>query len=485
MNDSNEILEVDVAVIGAGSAGLVAFRQASKYAERVVLIEGGDYGTTCARVGCMPSKLLIAAAEAAHSARHAEQFGVHAESLRVDGPAVMERVRRERDRFVGFVLESVEGIPARQRIRGMARFVDAHTLAIDDGPRIHAERVVIATGSRPHVVPFLRDAGERLVTNDEVFDWRDLPESVAVFGPGVIGLELGQALARLGVRVRMFGVGGAIGPIQDPEIRRIALETFNEEFPLDPDAETTGIREVEHGVEVSFKDDSGNEQTETFEKLLAATGRRPNVDGLGLENTGLELDDNGMPVFDRHTLRCGDSSIFIAGDANNEVPILHEAADEGRIAGANAGRYPTVQAGRRRTPLSIVFTDPQIATVGLTIQQTDERCRGRFAIGSVDFSGQGRSRVMGRNRGLLRVYGEHGSGRFMGAEMFGPAAEHIGHLLAWSAQQRLDVDEMLDMPFYHPVIEEGLRTALRDLHDQLLLGPELPADECMDCGPGT
>lgn len=484
MNDPGRELEIDVAVIGFGTAGMVAFRQARKHTDKIVLIEGGPFGTTCARVGCMPSKLLIAAADTAHSARHADRFGVHPGSVRIDGKAVMERVRRERERFVGFVLESVDKIPETQRIQGMAKFDGPNIIVVENGPRIRAERIVIATGSRTNVVPFLEDAGSRLVTNDQVFDWEDLPESVAVFGPGVIGLEIGQALSRLGVRVKMFGVGGAVGPIQDPEIRRIALETFNREFFLDPDVETTGIRELENGVEVRYRDDNGEEVTEVFDYLLAATGRRPNVDGLGLESTGLALDERGVPDFDRYTLRCGDSSIFIAGDANNDLPLLHEAADEGRIAGANAGAYPEVQAGLRRAPLSIVFTDPQIATVGLTIQQTDERCRGCFAVGSVDFANQGRSRVMGRNHGLLRVYGEHGTGRFMGAEMFGPAAEHIAHLLAWSAQQQLRVTEMLDMPFYHPVIEEGLRTALRDLHDKLGLGPESP-EECMDCGPGT
>jgi len=474
---------VDVAVIGAGTAGLGAYRQARNYAEKVVLIEGGAYGTTCARVGCMPSKLLIAAADAAHHARHTETFGVHVDAVRVDGRAVLQRVRTERDRFVGSVLKSVDEIPAEDRIEGTARFEDDHTLLIDGSMRVRADRIVIATGSRTNVVPFLEDAGGRLMTSDDVFEWEDLPDSVAVFGPGVIGLELGQALSRLGVRVRMFGVGGAVGPIQDDEIRKIALQTFNEEFPLDPDATTHGIRETDNGVEITFDDADGHKTTETFDYLLAVTGRRPNVDRLGLENTSLELDDRGMPSFDRYTLQCGASHIFIAGDANNEIPLLHEAADQGRIAGTNAGKFPDVRVGLRRTPLAVVFSDPQIATAGRTIQQTDERCKGCYAIGSVNFESQGRSRVMGRNRGLLRVYGEHGSGRFMGAEMFGPAAEHIAHLLAWSAQQRLTVADMLDMPFYHPVVEEGLRTALRDLNHRLKLGPVGP-EHCLDCGPG-
>jgi dihydrolipoamide dehydrogenase len=203
-----------------------------------------------------------------------------------------------------------------------------------------------------------------------------------------------------------------------------------------------------------------------------------------LENTGLLLNDHGVPVFDRLTLQCGNSTIFIAGDASNDIPLLHEAADQGRIAGENAGRYPDIQPGLRRTPLAVVFTDPQITSVGFSLKQLNQHFKGRFAQGFVSFEDQGRSRVMLVNQGLLKVYAEHGSGLFLGAEMFDPAAEHIGHLLAWAAQQRMTVSSMLEMPFYHPVIEEGLRTALRDLNHKLHIGPEL-IDRCMDCGPGA
>ena len=476
--------QVDVAIIGGGTAGMVAWGQASKTSDQVVLIEGERFGTTCARVGCMPSKLLISAADAAHQMQHAGQFGVHANGVRIDGRAVMARVRRERDRFVDGVLKSVEKIPEPQRILSRARFLDRHRLALDNGDIIRADRIVIATGSSTHIVPFLNRAGPRLITSDDIFEWEDLPESVAVFGPGVIGLELGQALARLGVRVRMFGVGGLVGPIRDESIRKLALETFNREFPLDADAKTHEISQTDDGVMISFDDADGDEVSETFDWLLAATGRRPNLKGLGLENTGLKLDERGVPLFDRYTLQCGTSPIFIAGDVNNELALLHEAADEGRIAGQNAGQWPDVRAGMRRSPISVVFTDPQIASVGLNIEQVDERCQGCFSVGEINFSGQGRSRVIGKNRGLLRVYGEHGSNLFLGAEMFGPAAEHLAHLLAWSAQSRLTVSQMLDMPFYHPVIEEGLRSALQDLAHKLKRGPER-SEDCMNCGPGT
>lgn len=475
--------EVDVAIIGVGTAGMVAYQRVRKVTDKVVLIEADQYGTTCARVGCMPSKLLIAAADNARQMRLGELFGVSSGDVHVDGRRVMKRVRAERDRFVGSVIRSVEKFPEEHRLMGHARFVGPNRLVVGNDTDVHAQRIIIATGSRPNVPGFLKDAKDRLVVNDDIFEWHDLPDSVAVFGPGVIGLELGQALSRLGVRVRMFGAGGAVGPIQDGRIRDYALKTFNAEFPLDPSADVKKVERVDDGVAITLSDGTGGEKTEMFDYLLAATGRRPNIDGLDIQNADIELDEKGVPLFDPHTLRCGQSHIFIAGDANNSLPLLHEAADEGRIAGDNAGTHPDVRAGLRRTPLAVVFTDPQIATVGLTINQVDERCHGRFAVGEVSFEDQGRSRVIGKNCGLLRVYGEHGSGLFMGAEMFGPAAEHIAHLLAWSAQRRLTVSEMLEMPFYHPVIEEGLRTALKDLNRNLSIGPA-PEEGCTDCGPG-
>jgi dihydrolipoamide dehydrogenase len=162
---------------------------------------------------------------------------------------------------------------------------------------------------------------------------------------------------------------------------------------------------------------------------------------------------------------------------------LPEAADHGRIAGDNAARYPAVQPGLRRTPLGITFTEPQIATMGASYSELCVTHAGCFAIGKVSFENQGRSRVMLQNKGMLRVYAEYHSGRFLGAEMIGPRAENIGHLLAWAVQAGLTVDAMLDMPFYHPVVEEGVRTALRDLAHQLQKPPAHDCP-CIDCTPG-
>ena len=457
----NENLSVDVAVIGAGTAGLAAYRAARAAGKRAVIIEGGPYGTTCARVGCMPSKLLIAAAEAAHAIHKAPKFGVHVDSaVRVDGREVMERVKRERDRFVGFVTRGVDAIPEADRVLGHARFIDRHTLEVEGGPRIAAKTIVIATGSRPNFPPILRDLGDRLVVNDDVFEWETLPRSVAVFGPGVIGLELGQALARLGVRVVVLGRGGRVGPISDPFVQRAAIKAFSAEFTLDPDAHVQRVERVGDEVVVEYVGPNGDKRVEHFDYVLAATGRTPNVDKLNLAATALALDAKGVPVFDPLTAQVGDSNVFIAGDVSNYLPLLHEAADEGRIAGENAARYPDVREGLRRAPLGIVFTDPQIAIVGGGFASLHAHA---IAAGEVSFEDQGRSRVMLRNHGHLRVYADPDTQQFLGAEMVGPNAEHIGHLLAWALQAGMTVPQMLEMPFYHPVVEEGLRTALRDL----------------------
>jgi dihydrolipoamide dehydrogenase len=456
-------IETDVAIIGAGTAGLAAHRAAKTSGKRALLIEGGKHGTTCARVGCMPSKLLIAPAEAAHAVARFPAFGMEAVTVNVDRRAIMERVRAERDRFVALVTDDVEALPETEKLHGNATFVDDNTLLVDDRVLVTASSIVIATGSSPVFPAAWRTLGDRLATNEDVFEWDRLPESVAVFGPGVVGLELGQALHRLGVRVKVFGRGGGVGPLSHPTLIDYARRIFGQEFYLDTNARAEVARDGDEVV-VTFRALDGTSQTERFEFLVAATGRAPNVGNLALEKTTLALDASGVPLYDRTTLQCGGSSIFIAGDASNDAPLLHEAADEGRIAGDNAARFPVIGSGLRRALLSVVFTDPQICIVG-----------GGFAaarpaapvIGEVSFENQGRARVMLRNQGMLQVYADTATGLFLGAEMIGPDAEHIGHLLAWARQMNLSIDQMLEMPFYHPVVEEGLRTALRDARTKL------------------
>ena len=479
--------EVEVAIIGAGTAGMSAYREAVKQTDSVLLIEGRAYGTTCASVGCMPSKMLIAAAHAAHAGEQAEGFGVHYDTPRVDGKAVMARLKSLRDRYVNGVEESVLEWPSRHRIMADARFEGPNHLSLDtsDGSGtvdLKAAQIVIATGSSPVVPEEFAQAGENVITSDSVFDWDDLPESVLVFGAGVIGLELGQALHRLGVRVVLLGKHDSIAQLSDPKVCAEALSIMDDAMHFHSDHELETLENTDSGIRAVWTSSKGGGD-EVFEKVIVAIGRAPNLSNLNLDKTGLELTERGVPVFDSATGRCGDSSIYIAGDANAHVPLLHTAARQGKTGGSNAGRHPDTKASAEYAGLSVTFCDPQIATAGQSFKELSD-AGIEFASGEIDWSDQGRATVMMVNRGITRVYGDMSTGRLLGAEMIGPAAEHMAHLLAWAIESDAEVTDLLSRPFYHPCIEEGIRTALRQLAHRMGRSSEELVPRCLDCGPG-
>jgi len=455
----------DVAVIGAGTAGIAAHRAALDAGATSILIERGPGGTTCARVGCMPSKLVIAAAHAAHGARGAGLFGVHVETVRIDGPAVMERVRAERDRFVGGVFDGLDDLPEGSRLAGEARFEDAATLTVGDHTRLTFRAAVIATGSSPSVPEPLKDLGDRVLTTDTLFEIETLPESLAVIGGGAVGLEMAQAFARLGVRTLLFDPGAQLGTLSDPDLVRAAREIFGQEIDLRLGAEIRRAERSGQGVTLHWSSEDGSEGSERVACVLAAAGRPPNLSRLGLERAGLRLDEHGTPAFDPRSLACEGAPIFVAGDANHARPLLHEASRQGRIAGANAAALVAGRGLDAPAPwpkFGLVFTHPQIAVLG---SPYDGEAGDRI-VGEVDGCDQGRSRIEGVNQGGMRLYADR-SGRLIGAEMIGPAVEHIAHIVTYALQDGLTAQAMLERPFYHPTVEEGLQTALRDVARQV------------------
>jgi dihydrolipoamide dehydrogenase len=370
-----------------------------------------------------------------------------------------------RNDFVSGTLERTEDLGNRN-IAGRARFEGPDTLVVDDR-RIRARRIILASGSRPVVPDRWRGLGDRVLTSDTIFEQSDFPARVAVIGLGPVGIELGQAMARLGVKVTAFAQDESIAGLTDPHIREVALTCLQPEFDIhlgdaadvEPSGEELRVRAGETVVHV--------------DKVLAAMGRRPNFDDIGLDRLGVALDERGLPPFDPETLQAGDLPVFIAGDVNGRLPVLHEAADDGYIAGRNA-LADRADCYQRRTPLSIVFTDPDVAVVGRSFESLRKE---DALIGEASFERQGRARTAEKNRGALRVYADKSSGRLLGAELCAPEGEHMAHLLALAVQQQLSVQDLLRMPFYHPVLEEGLRTALRELSSQLEdgKGPDLAA----------
>jgi dihydrolipoamide dehydrogenase len=442
--------EVDVAIIGAGSAGLYALSQVRRETDNYVLIDGGELGTTCARVGCMPSKVIIQVAEDFHRRTIFDREGINgADELGLDNAAVMEHVQDLRDTFVDRTLGVTNGLDEAHLIDGYARFVDDRTVEVNGEPYL-AKAVVIATGTKPIIPDSWQPLRDDIFTTDEFFELEDLPASVAVIGLGSIGLELGQALSRLGVDVTGVDLLDTVARLQDPAVNRLAVEVIGKEFPMWL-GEEVQLEKTADGILVS----AGDQQV-TVQKVLASLGRRPNLDQLGLENTSLQLDDRALPVRNPETMQCGHSSIYIAGDVVMDRPLLHEAGHEGRVAGYNAVRQSAVRFGRK-TALAITFCDPNIATVGAQLNELDEAA---IAIAEMQFAPVGRALIMGKNRGILRLYVNKADGLVSGAAMACVKGEHLAHLLAWSIQQGMTVFDMLKMPFYHPVIEEALQAAL-------------------------
>ena len=449
---------VDVIVIGAGSAGLAAVRQVAQKTDNYLLIDQGPLGTTCARVGCMPSKAFVKIAKDFHGANKlavAKLTG--SESPACNIPAVLRHVRQLRDRFATGMADATRNLAGERLLKGKARLLGANRVLVND-QEIACSSIVLAVGSRPTVPQAWQPFADRILTTDTFFEQEDLPRRLAVIGLGLIGIELGQALARLGVAVVGFGRNPRICGIRDPEVNRVALETLGQEFPLYAGAEAK-ITPRKNNLLIC----NGSREVEV-DGVIAALGVTPNVQNLGLEQLGIPLDERGLPPFNPHSLQVADLPVFIAGDANGCLPILHEALDEGFIAGRNACGGE-MKKYRRRTALKIVFSEPQIAAVGRTIDKLEA---AEIVIGRADFSEQSRAIAEGRNGGLMHLYADKATARLLGGEMVVPEAEHLAQLLALAVQQGLTVPDMLNMPFYHPTVDEGLRTALRDAAQQLV-----------------
>ena len=296
-----KMLSCDVAVIGAGTAGLAASAAAAADGAQVLLIEGGEPGTTCARSGCMPSKLLIAAATAAHCAGTSSVFGIQTAPLRIDGRAVMTRVRAERDRFVRSVLQSYQRIPESQRLVGMARFVAPDRLQIGDDVQIAAKAIVIATGAYSAVPATFDTVADCVLTHETLFERVTLPSSVAVVGAGPLGLELGQALHRLGVRTTIFDRGNRIGGLISDDLNASAARIFGDGLNLRLGVDVRAEPQA-GGLGLHWRDQQ-HQGSADFDYVLIAAGRRPNLQPLALHNAGIALDTHGVPVYDHATLR--------------------------------------------------------------------------------------------------------------------------------------------------------------------------------------
>ncbi|SDC01904.1 dihydrolipoyl dehydrogenase [Ruegeria marina] len=445
---------LDVAIIGAGTAGLSARSEVAKVTDSYRVFDPGPYGTTCARSACMPSKAFIQSAHDFHR-RHA--FGllgiVGGESLDVDSKRVLAETRRVRDGLVDGVIEGMRAWRESNLVPHQAVFEAKGVLRAGQA-RFQPRATVIATGSRPRIPKDWHDKlGDRLLTSDDLFELPELPQRLAIIGLGPVGLELGQAFARLGVQVTGFDPSPSIGGVADPDLQSRLREALAAEMTIIMDqAEPVHVDQT--GIRMRW-----NEGETEVDYVLAAMGRVPNLDRLGLDVLGVDLGETGRPDLPEDRLDLPGTRLYFAGDSGPGPALLHEASDEGRIAGYFAARAEDA-VFRRRTPLRLVFCDPQIAHAGESWDTLEARADG-VAIGEATFDRSGRTRLQRGQGGVIRIYAEKATGRLLGAAIVAPEAEHLAHLLAYAVSRDDGLKNLLRMPSYHPTHEEVLRRALR------------------------
>jgi pyruvate/2-oxoglutarate dehydrogenase complex dihydrolipoamide dehydrogenase (E3) component len=457
----------DLAVIGGGTAGLTAARTAARRKRRVLLVSEGPLGGECTWNGCVPSKALIEAASVHHIAANAGSFGIRVGDVRVDFPAVMDHVRDVINQIASYEDEAhleAAGVVVR---RGRAVFVDARTLQVGDD-RVTAERVVICTGSRP-AMPTLEGLDDvPHLTNESVFDLRVQPRRLLVLGAGAVGLELGQAFVRLGTEVDVIDVAASLLPHEDPDIAALMHEILESEgirFHLG--AQPLRVARARGGVELTIADGDG-ERLLLGDQLLVATGRKANIDGLGIDAIGVRVDGHGIAV-DTH-LRTSMSGIFAAGDVTGTLPFTHVAAYQGRLAAHNA--FERQQAASYRVIPWVIFTEPEIAHVGLTEPEARRAHGDSVRVVTLPFTAVDRAVITRRPRGLIKVItsgrpilGHAGGGTILGAHIAGPGAGELIHEFVVGMQVHAFSGRLAQAIHAYPTMSVGVQQAVARLFD--------------------
>ncbi|OAL75732.1 dihydrolipoamide dehydrogenase [Acinetobacter sp. SFB] len=454
----------DIIIIGAGTAGISAYKEAIKYTQNILIINDGPWDTTCARVGCMPSKVLISTANRMYEIQHAEEVALKV-SAKIDTSKVMQHVRELRDYFTKATLEDVNSWDDTHKISGKAHFIDSKTVQVDQ-QHYQAKSFIVAVGSTPTINSDWKDElGDKLITSDQIFELETLPKSLAVIGSGVIAIELAQAMQRLGVKTTIFARSRKVGSLTSAKLQKIAQNILSEELNIKFELLPEQVQKFRNKVKISYTE-NGKLNDVTVDYLLVATGRNSHLNSLNLENIDSKFTDLKKLPVDLHTKQLANYPIFIIGDAHTNSPIQHEAAHEGRTTVHNCLNFPKLKNIKTLTPLGIVFSQPEMAIVGQSFKQLSDS-KIEFITGFVSYEKQGRAIVLGKNKGAIEVYIDKKTRKFLGSELFVESAEHMAHLLSWILSEDLSLDQILEKPFYHPTLEEGLRTAFKHARRQL------------------
>lgn len=450
-----------IAVIGGGPGGYVAAIKAAMLGAEVTVIEKRRVGGTCLNVGCIPTKALLASSSMLMNIREAKDFGINIEGgIKPDFKAIMAR----KDKIVNQLISGIEFLFEKRGVNlvnGFGKLVDKNTIEVtkEDGSKemITADKIILANGSAPVVLPMFPYDKKRIITSDEVLGLEELPKSILIVGAGVIGCEIGQFLRTLGTEVTIVQRGKQILHFEDKDVAKQLQRQFKKDkIKVLTDS---GMEKCEVvGDEVVSTLSNGKEIKTQY--VLMATGRKPNLDGSGVEDIGIELN-RGKVVVDEN-LQTNVDGIYAIGDLIDTPFLAHVASKEGIIAVENAfGKNKTVDY--TAVP-RCVYTEPEIAAVGKTERQLEEEGL-EYNVGKFEFRGLGKAQAIGHFQGFIKILADK-EDKIIGASIVGPHATDLLTELSLAVHLGLTVEQVGDVIHAHPTLSEGLMEALHDVHGE-------------------
>lgn len=455
----------DMIIIGGGSAGYAAARTAREVTGKVAIIDDSDeLGGLCILRGCMPSKTLIYSAEVLHLASRAGLFGLDIPVAKVDMASLHQRKIRMIDDFKSYRQEQLQS-GKYTLIRERARFDSPSSITLQSsGRKLTADAFVIATGSvvnRP-AIPGIDIPG--IWTSDDVLDMDFLPGSTIVLGGGVVACELAQFLHRIGSSVTQIQRSPLILRDNSPEAAAVVMQALrNEGIALETGTHLKEIHRETRGFAVVYEDSDG-EHTVHAERVVNALGRKPAIEGLNLEHANVGFKPNGQIQVNAFQ-QTSNPLIYAAGDVTGPYEIVHIAIMQGETAARHAtGR--SVEAVNLRTRTSVVFTDPQVATAGMSVAEA--KAAGiDLIIADYPFDDHGKSILMEATYGYVKAWANRSSGQIVGAECVGKDAGELIHAMAVAVSLNADVRDLLKVHWYHPTLSEIWSYPLEDILDGL------------------